>query len=122
MVLVAVRARMRHLLPRPVLSVDPHLQVDDRVILRLTRQPQTMELELAEGDHVFAVVPSGSPVSNVAQRIEQSGLIRSEVGRRLYVDGRVGAVDVVYRPFPIQAWMTRGSLRVQVERRGSGRG
>jgi hypothetical protein len=116
MVLVTVRGRARHLLPRPMLSVDPHLQVDDDVVLRLARQVQTAQVELGEGDHLFAVVPSAFPVADIERRVAQSGFFRPELGRRLHINDEVNSVAINYRPFPVQAWMTRGWLTVEIER------
>lgn len=116
MVLVTVWARARHLLPRPWMSVDPHLQIDDDVVLRLTRQPQAVELELSEGRHLLAVVPSASPAADIDRRVNQSGLFRPEVGRWLEIDADLNSVRACYRPFPLQAWMTRGWLSIQTER------
>lgn len=121
MVTVMVSGRMRHLLPRPMLSVDPHLQVDDAIVLRLTRQTTSLTLELSEGRHLLAVVPSRVPDPDVAARIEMTGLIRSEVGCWVEIDQQVQTLSVHYRPFPVQAWMTRGRLSVEVTRGSSTR-
>ena len=114
MVLVTVRAQMKHLLPRAILSVDPHLQVDDAVVLRLTRHQQSLPLDLSVGDHVFAVVPSSTAATEIRHRIQQSGFVRPEVGRTIHVDDQVECISIAYRPFPIQAWMTRRFIRTDV--------
>jgi len=110
--IVTLRARMKMFLPRWALSVDPHVQVDDSVVKRLEREPAQLELQLDPGVHVIAVVPSARAVGDLDRRLRQSGLWRTEIGRRVEVFPGPVWLDLVFRPFPLQASMTRGFLRI----------
>ncbi len=116
MTAVEISASMKHWIPRPMLSVDPHLQVDGAIVLRLARSTESTTVDLADGRHIIAVVPSKHPVGDIATRVEQSRFYRTETGVWIDVDSGVARVRIDYRPFPLQASITRGFLHVSIDR------
>jgi hypothetical protein len=103
--------------PRWLLSVDPHLYVDEKLVGRVERHNSVVELDLSQGSHVLTVAPSGTLPSDYLFNFER------RKGRNLFFSPFVSKVlhtasdraTVEYRPNLVLGYMLRGKLRISVE-------
>jgi hypothetical protein len=112
LVKVSLEFKCRTILPRWMLSIDPHLVLKGAnfQILRLDRSWKSVEVDLTECESLEVYV---IPSAKIPDRLRKRRLLLSPHFGRQISPGDCANLRLVYRPFPISAYLIPGWISLK---------